>query len=131
MRNVSSPGLIDLLDRHGFISSGDTTEDIQISRLFMPAPYIKKGDKMKHKEAMIMHYEEFYRNEETSFVSDVETRIISKDGLIADLRDTDEVYYLLEKIIDGTMTQVNLDEVKCKYQSLLHDAMREAERDYY
>lgn len=78
-----------------------------------------------------MHYEEFYEREETSFISDVETRIISKDSLIGDLRDTDEVYYLLEKIIDGTMTQASVDEVKLKYQSLLHAAMLEAERDYY
>lgn len=80
---------------------------------------------------MTMHYEEFYEREETSFISDVETRIISKDSLIGDLRDTDEVYYLLEKIIDGTMTQASVDEVKLKYQSLLHAAMLEAERDYY
>ena len=45
MKNESSPGLVALLERHGFIATGNVNEDLAIARLIMPAPYKDGYDK--------------------------------------------------------------------------------------
>jgi len=50
MYEKTSPGLIQLIKRHGLKPTGNPSKDIKLARAFMPAPYkVSTNEKNKKK----------------------------------------------------------------------------------